>query len=116
MGAREVYQEIYGTPPDTMSGDYRLFCLALYLCSKARNKNASEDHKEKIIKENPSVKKYVEEVRAHAERNNKQSETRNYKKGIDTPNSRGGYGPVSQTGKQNYGGSRFYNGKPTAKR
>lgn len=56
MDACELYREIYGAAPDTSSADFRLFCLALYLCSKTRNKNATPEHKEKIIKKTRALK------------------------------------------------------------
>lgn len=53
--ALEVYIEIYRDLPDTKSEEFKMFCLALYLCSKARNKNATPEHLERLKKKHKSV-------------------------------------------------------------
>lgn len=67
MGDPDLYREIYGADPDTSSAHYRLFCLALYVCSKRRNQNAKEEHLDLLKRKYPSVRPVIQEIKRHAE-------------------------------------------------
>lgn len=67
MNEPDLYREMYGQYPDTGSSTFRAFCLALYICSKRRNRNATEEHLDLLKCKFPSVRPVIEEIRRHAE-------------------------------------------------
>lgn len=68
----QLFAEIYGREADTSSSEFRVFCLALYISSKARNRNASDEHKELLKKKNPKVVPVIERIQEHARKLHKE--------------------------------------------
>lgn len=71
-GESRLFAEIYGREADTSSGEFRVFCLALYISSKTRNRNASSEHKDLLKKKNPKVVPVIEQIQEHARRLHKE--------------------------------------------
>lgn len=71
-GESRIFAEIYGREADTSSNEYRVFCLALYISSKTRNRNASDAHKELLKRKNPKVVPVIERIQEHARKLHKE--------------------------------------------
>lgn len=71
-GESRLFAEIYGREADTSSVEFRVFCLALYISSKTRNRNASSEHKDLLKKKNPKVVPVIEQIQEHARRLHKE--------------------------------------------
>lgn len=67
-----LFRDIYGKDADTSSGEFRVFCLALYIQSKARNRDADDDHKELLKKKYPRVLPVIEHIKEHARKQHKE--------------------------------------------
>jgi hypothetical protein len=76
MSEPELYREMYGTLPDTNGAHFRVFCLALYICSKRRNRNQKEDHLDLLERKFPSVRPVIEEIKRHAEQSIQRHKTK----------------------------------------
>lgn len=76
MSEADLYREIYGTQPDTNGESYKVFCLALYICSKRRNRNATEEHLNQLKRKFPSARPVIEEIKRHAEQSIQRHKTK----------------------------------------
>lgn len=68
----QLFAEIYGREADTSSDEFRVFCLALYISSKTRNRSASGEHKDLLKRKNPKVVPVIEQIQEHARKLHKE--------------------------------------------
>lgn len=61
-----LFSDIYGREADTCSDEFRVFCLALYISSKKRNRNAEAKHLNYLKEKYPKVLPVIAKIQEHA--------------------------------------------------
>lgn len=68
----QLFAEIYGREADTSSSEFRVFCLALYVNSKTRNRNAEAKHLNYLKEKYPKVLPVMAQIQEHARKLHKE--------------------------------------------